>query len=188
MFDVQTYHQPLHSLRSMYFQFVGAEVHFFPNFFQGRGEAFGNLFMSSSSLVNSISKVSDLESAFVITFEKTGSHALIVVDITPVKRETYLSPCGIIEKRSEKDTRVSENPTIFSLALPKPLSLFSSHPWAVFFIIDRRLSMLGGPVVPGSNSLDSGYLVWNFSHISANSLRSLKRSCKSSSPEESLQN
>lgn len=184
--DVQTYHQSLHSLGSMYLQLMSAEVHLFPNFFQSRGEAFGNLLVPSSCLDKSISTVSSLKDSFRIRSKVWEGHALIVVDMTPVKRETYLSPCGIIEKRSEKDTRVSENPTIFSFAFPNPPSLLLSQSCIVFFMIDRRLSTLGGPIAFGSSSLDSGYLVWNFSQISANSFRSLKSNCKSSFPEESL--
>ena len=58
--DVQAYYQPFHSLGPVYPQFVSAEIHFFPDFFQSRGKAFGDLFMPSSSLVNLISSVSDL--------------------------------------------------------------------------------------------------------------------------------
>lgn len=103
-----------------------------------------------------------------------------------MKRERYLSPCGIIEKRSEKDIRLSEKPVMFSFALPNPQCFFFSQSRFVAFIIDRKLSMLGGPLVSGSISLYSGYLVWNFSQVSASSVRSLKSSCKSSFSNESL--
>lgn len=157
--DVQTYDQSFHILCSVYFQLAGAEAHFFPNFFQRCAKAFGDLFVSGSSLEDSIPNVSILCVAFGTRIKSFGRHALIVVDMTPVKREKYLSPSGMIEKRSEKDIRLSENAAIFSFALPNPMCLLFSQSCAVFLMIDRKPSMFGGPLISESSSLYSGYLL-----------------------------
>lgn len=70
------------------------------------------------------------------TREVRDIRTLIVVEITPVKRETYLSPSGMIEKRSENERRVSEKLKKLFFALDNPESPRASQSSTVVLMMD----------------------------------------------------
>lgn len=130
----------------MYLELLFAEIHFSGDVYKGTGKPFGDLVRSSRSL----SRRNEHEFCYTVT---AGRHqplgrttlTFTIVEMTPVKRDIYLSPWGIMANMSEKANRVAENTWKFFLALPNPDSRRVFHASMVESTVSFSVATLGGP-------------------------------------------